>query len=514
MVSVDNNYITVTTDDNAYLTLKHLLTRSSTGRRDVFRKDKSGKTHKHTIETNCTETAFDTGDHDELLIPTGLGALIRDYISITDDTRVPTIPFITDIDDISHELSGITLREEQVIAVKKCLRLRRLIISIGTGGGKTEIACSFILALRRLSKMNSLSMIMLEPSSHLVSSTIDRFRSYGINACSWSEHRGSPLGDNEVVVTTPVSLRNDMKKNPDIRSSIKIIIADECHHASSESWYNILSDLPNLEYAIGLSATAVSDKSNYSDLSQYSIQELKIIGVLGPLKMKVTAGALINKGSLATPVLIRMSNKADESIPAAESNNWHRIVTDVLRSESRNRLVTKTGSFFAMNNRQVLILVSTIEWARDLLRCFDRFHIKGVCASYGGHVYEECTDGNIFRTDNGIEKFKNKEVSILIASSHLYEGADLPNLDAIILAFGGRKERLQLQGIGRALRKSKTGKYAYIIDFTDHCNGILNYQSRIRLDRYIKDVGITPDRLYDNVQLEDLIGIFNKMESE
>lgn len=514
MITVAHDFISITKDDNVYLPMKILLTRHHSGTRDIYKKNKKGQTYKFTVNSYNTEYAYEINqDTDEIMIPTGLGKLVAQYFSNYTDSRVMSLPIITDIRDEDIQLPGITLREEQINAVRKAIKTRRLIISMGTGGGKTEIACALITTLRKLSDPN-LSMIMLEPSEHLVKSTVNRFKSYGINAVSWSEHRGKPLESNEVVVAMPTSLRNDIRKNPEIAKSVRMVIADECHHASSASWYEVLTSFSNIEYAIGLSATAVSEKCDYSMISEYSIDELKIIGCLGPVRVKITAGDLIEKGSLATPILIRMLNYANEPIPENEYNNWHRISSDVLRSPTRNRLTAKSAMFFAKQNRQVLILVNTIQWARDLLRFLDSYKMSGVCASYGGGVYEECYNGHIQKAENGIDRFKTRDVSILIATTHLYEGADLPDLDVIILAFGGQSDRIQLQGIGRALRKSKTGKYAYIIDFTDTYNGILRHQADIRMSRYKSIVGISDDRIYDNVELKSLIGIFDKLESE
>jgi ERCC4-related helicase len=167
-----------------------------------------------------------------------------------------------------------------------------------------------------------------------------------------------------------------------------------------------------------------------------------------------------------------------------------------------------------MKNRKVLILVNTIEWSRLLLKSLFEFGISDtVRASYGGGKFEGYNEGGIFSdTSDVMKKFSDGDFNILIGTTHLYEGVDVPNLDVIILAFGGKKDRLQLQGIGRALRKTKSGKYAYIVDFTDHIDTVLRRQSNIRYGRYTNDLRIPQERMFDCVKLKDLEIIFNQLE--
>jgi superfamily II DNA or RNA helicase len=51
-------------------------------------------------------------------------------------------------------------------------------------------------------------------------------------------------------------------------------------------------------------------------------------------------------------------------------------------------------------------------------------------------------------------KLINKEVRCVIATTVWREGIDIPSLDCVINAAGGKSEIMTLQGVGRGLRKT------------------------------------------------------------
>ena len=64
------------------------------------------------------------------------------------------------------------------------------------------------------------------------------------------------------------------------------------------------------------------------------------------------------------------------------------------------------------------------------------------------------------------------------------EGIDLPRLDTVIMAAGGKSERLVIQRMGRALRPFDGKQRARIIDFLDQDGGMLERHSRQRMEVY------------------------------
>ena len=161
-----------------------------------------------------------------------------------------------------------------------------------------------------------------------------------------------------------------------------------------------------------------------------------------------------------------------------------------------------------------MILVNTVEWSRTLLKQFNDYGLSDrVCASYGSSKFEYYEHGELVSTKKDMfADFDSGKFKIMIGTTHLYEGADIKSLDVIILAFGGKTERLQVQGIGRALRKTKTGNYAYIVDFTDTEDRILSYHSKLRMNRYKEIIGISDKDTYDKISVFDINTILASRE--
>jgi superfamily II DNA or RNA helicase len=80
-----------------------------------------------------------------------------------------------------------------------------------------------------------------------------------------------------------------------------------------------------------------------------------------------------------------------------------------------------------------------------------------------------------------MEDFEQGKMKVMV-STLLNEGSDIPTLDCIILAGGGKSESAQIQKIGRALRTTDTKKHALIIDVLDQGKWLRDHaQQRIKL---------------------------------
>lgn len=523
MIHIYNDYIEVSHDDPAFFPLSTLLEKSGYTDRKVFKK-KNGKTTSRNRRFYWEECVFSRIGN-SIYVPRGLYSMLwsNGYFSksITYDKTISTINIDVDLlKDMSiyrSMLDGIELRPEQLLSIRKMIILKRCIIQMGTGAGKTEIMCGFIKLMSNLLGYVP-TTILIENNVNLVNSTINRLSKYNIECADYRSNRSISL--NTVNVCHPTSLNNDIKKGTTKLDKIKIFLADECHHLIAATNQEILKHTSVLEYSIGLSASAIDQSHVMSrDIKEFSIPELKIIGMTGSVAVNITAGSLIKQNKLAVPVLVRIDNEISHKIPDSEIQNWHRTQDDILLSKERNDLICICAKFFTDKNRKVLILVNTIKWSQLLLKMLSEYGLSNISrGSYGGGRFEKYNpDINEFEDcsqDNVLDKYSNGDIRILIGTSHIYEGFDVPNLDVIILAYGGKKDRLQIQGIGRSLRLTKTGKYAWIIDFCDSNNPVLSRQSNIRLERYKEDIGITDDRLFEDVYIQELPDIFSEFEEE
>lgn len=510
-IILSNNWITISKSDSKYFPLSSSLSRMETRR--VFNTKGSTKSEK-----KKELVKFYNEDETNIYVPRGLWKFIRDNVGKDyKDVQYKSELYdcydkINNIEDFRNILPGIELANEQLIAVRKMIAVKRCLIQMPTGSGKTEVICAFLKIFNKLYGYYPTTVI-LEPTLVLVQGTLDRLSKYGIDGESYSNTR--QIEKNKIYVTHPTSMFNDKTKNDYLLDDVSILISDECHHMASEHSRSLTFNMPKLEYSVGVSASAIDIEHIYGKtLNDFSEREILSIGATGPLVMNVTSGYYIKKKMLATPILLRMKNICTENIHTSNIVDWHKIREYRLQSDKRNRMLSCCAEFFMNHNRKVLILVSTREWTDQFLSIFDEYGLSSVTrASLGGKTFRACVDGEIQNVKEDVfGKYNSGEVKILIGTTHLYEGVDIPNLDVIILAYGGKGQRMHVQGIGRALRKTKTGKYAYIVDCTDDNDVVLSKHSSIRMNRYKEMIGITEDRIYDDVLVSDLEEIFGKLE--
>jgi superfamily II DNA or RNA helicase len=85
--------------------------------------------------------------------------------------------------------------------------------------------------------------------------------------------------------------------------------------------------------------------------------------------------------------------------------------------------------------------------------------------------------------ENTLKDFADKTLGVLIASTILDEGVDVPAIDALICA-GSRKSRIKtLQRLGRGLR----GRKLVVVEFANYTHDFLLRHSLERLEDYQKE---------------------------
>ena len=86
---------------------------------------------------------------------------------------------------------------------------------------------------------------------------------------------------------------------------------------------------------------------------------------------------------------------------------------------------------------------------------------------------------------------KDGELDCIIASTIFDEGVDIPILDTLILAGGGKSKVRAMQRIGRVIRKYPKKKKAFVIDFLDNAT-------------YLKNHSAARKRMYETERLFDV----------
>lgn len=477
------------------------------------------RVHGRWTVRNETHKLYELDKSGNLLLPRGLADLTPSEFTDIVNKEI-TVLNKTNLDDITDDListilqpeSGFNLRSDQVTAVRKAYLIKRGILQLATGAGKTEIMAALLKLLNHMYGYYPKTLI-IEPTLHLVKDTVKRLNKYQIPATAYNSHRD--INSSEIILTHPMSLNNDIAKNPSLLKDIKAIFYDEAHHLRSTTWFSLMKSLSNVEYSIALSASIVSpEKIGCTDLKEYTVGEALAIGGSGRLLLNIPPSYYIKKGILATPVVFQLHNPASE--PCEDETKWHEKVKYRLESPSRTGLAARTAGFFGQYNRKTLIFVSTKNHAKRLMEIVSNLGFSCRCSFGGGSYLKWDPVGSksikVDESEDSMESFKNGDFKILISTSHLLEGADVPNLDCIIVLDGGKKIRKMIQEVGRGIRRTKTGKYAYIIDFTDHEDSVLKRHASERLYMYRNVIQVPEHLIYTDISYSQLESSFLQLE--
>lgn len=298
------------------------------------------------------------------------------------------------------------------------------------------------------------------------------------------------------------------------------VLVSNCHHLKCETWNQLNRMLSNVEYSLGFSALSIDKSEIYSkDIRQLSYSSSLIVGCSGPVIMHMEPSYYIDKKIIALPALLRIKHNVKLPVGFDESS-WSSLMKEGVMSSDRSYKVAQISAMFSKYGRKSLILVSERSHAFLIGNFLSSLGVTKFGISFGagtGYTHDgvdenynvKYKDVNSFEV---LDMLKRGDINIVIGTQHVDEGVDISKLDSIVLAGGGKKDRRIIQRVGRVLRKSKTGKYAYIVDFTDESSRVLSRQSRERLKMYKNFVGIPEENIFDGISVENLEKKFVEME--
>lgn len=521
-----NNKIVISRDDQAFIPTRDLLTiveKELNVGKQYDRELRRYKTKYNAVDV--TKYLYEI-DSENLYVPYGLYKYIKylfknskcTYCGNKEHPIMQTVDIVDNIEKYRGILPGIELYDNQLEAVKRIFQYKRGVIQAATGFGKTEIMCAVIQIMKEMNGGHYPTILVLEPTIELLKGIEKRFKKYKIPVNNYRDTRMISTG--KVNLAHPISLVNDLGKNNKVLNKVEVQFMDEAHHSGCDTWCEPGYNMPNLMYSIGLSATFLSHYHvNGTHLDDFNFNELKRIGTLGPVIMKVDGDELIENNQLATPKLCILHNPANEEMDETKVDySWHNVRKIRMQSDYRTELIAKSAVIFAKQGYKVIILMNILDWGRKIMKSiYDLGYGDLARTCFGGSKYERCNrkTGRIEKEFNStLQLFDKDKIKIIIGSSCIQEGIDLSRVDVCILAQGGKSDRTTLQSVGRALRRSKTGNFSWIVDFDDSDDKMLNKQYRERMIKYKKVLGLhSSDEVFKKLTISELEEIFKKYEN-
>lgn len=355
---------------------------------------------------------------------------------------------------------GYELRDYQKEVVDTSLFAGRGMIKSCTGSGKSNMiaalcgeynvpAIVYVVSLDLLGQMESTITKALGVKVGVVGG--GRCEIEQITVCSvWSAAKAfdeKAKNEDDEVVEDKWSPSEQQKKDiKDMVQGAKLVILDEAQFAAAASIQTLMKYSNNAVHRFGFSGTPWRGDG----------ADILLQAAFGNNICDITASQLIERGWLVEPKI------AFKDVPYMEcKKQWGEVRAKYLvHNKARNKILIDGVSKLLELGRKPLILFRVIshgEILRDMLPPDIKFEMVTGALSIEDRdrIRQEFTDGKI---------------DLLLASSVYDQGVDLPALDALVLAGGGKSTAKALQRIGRVIRGNPGKKDALILETWDQCH--------------------------------------------
>jgi len=362
-------------------------------------------------------------------------------------------------------LVGKALRDYQQQAEAVCLQHKSGIVKMPTGSGKTLLFTSL------LGKLNGLKRIVYVRKLDLMSQTIRCLeRDLGVKvgrigggvidikelSVAMVPTVAKALGEKYIKYAGHFNDDEDEKMELSAQQKLSVkqyiedaecIIIDECHCTSCESVQMISKHSKKAYYRLGFSATPY--RTDGTDILIYA--------ATGPKIVDITASEMIKRGFLVPPRVhfYRVPRNYKKKVPT----DYQKVYTEfVVENQDRNDKIVKLTKYLAQKGERPIILVQRQQHGKlleELLlkeKLMARFIFGETRLSDRQYV---------------LEQFEAGVIDVVIGSTILQEGIDIPCITALINASAGKSASAYYQKIGRAIRPHEEKTRAIIIDFLD-----------------------------------------------
>ncbi len=285
-------------------------------------------------------------------------------------------------------------------------------------------------------------------------------------------------GDDVIIVSAAMLLRHRTKFLRLLADPRVFVILDEAHHAPAMTYRLLLKNLPAKRQLIGLTATPTRTEPTERPLLA------RLFG--GRIMYQAEADALIERGILARPILVRVNAQidVDRVIGAndiehlARAGDLSREALDrISKIEQRNQVIVDHYLASAHRYGKTLIFAGNVRHAALLA---DRLRASGVRAEYvAGRRYDKQDNRHI------LDRFRDPQgdIDVVTCVLKLSEGVDLPRTQTVILASPTASEIRMRQMIGRALRGPAVGgtTIAHLVAFLDEGKHLADWRDPFHL---------------------------------
>lgn len=244
---------------------------------------------------------------------------------------------------------------------------------------------------------------------------------------------------------------------------VEFLTLEEAHEVGSDSFFLISQACVNAHYRLALTATPFMRDDQGANM--------RLMAATGPIGIKVSEQLLIERGILAKPYFKFITCKAAAGV-ARGTRYQTAYAKSIVDNTWRNHQIVAEAETFKRHGLTTMVLVQQTKHGKNLEKMLRNVGLKAKFIS---------GESNQDKRSAALEDLGAGRLDVLIGSTILDVGVDVPSVGAVILAGAGKAEVAIRQRIGRGLRAKKSGpNVCFVIDFTDQGNNHLVKHSRER----------------------------------
>lgn len=311
--------------------------------------------------------------------------------------------------------------------------------------GKTLMAARAIDALAQ-------PTIYIAPSRAIVYQTYQTFaRIFGESLVA--RYDGGEKGDIEKAIVV-ATVQSAVKLPKEWWHRRRLLIIDEFHHAAADTYYQVNDLAEQVYYRLCYTGTHWRTGED----------ALAMEGICSRVIASISVDYLVKQRFLSEPYVYFVPFRGS-TFAAADWREAYQL--GIVEHEQRNDLIVNYAHQLADEGHQVIVLTNRRQHADDL---GDR--IQDAQVAKGG-------EGIL--TSRTVHRFARAEFPVLVGTSVLGEGVDVPNASALIYA-GGLGDSVQMmQSYFRPLTANTGKSHGRVYDFRDLHHPTLQRQAESRI---------------------------------
>lgn len=363
----------------------------------------------------------------------------------------------------------VQLRPYQGEAVRHCFQLwnnnvLNLLLIAAVGAGKTIIA-STIMKLHLAEKGKR--VLFLAHREELLEQTVEKLAMIDNQILAGIEQGRSICPRNaQVMVASIATVRNIERVSRWCPlKDISLVIIDECHHSTSATYIDVLSEIARhnpTRHLLGITATPI--RMDGENLSL----------VFDTVAYRIDMTELIDKGFLC-PIrgYTIQTNAAIENVPLTNDDDYDAdSLAAVIDTTARNQVIVQSYLRHG-EQRPAIAFVANVKHAEHLAAEFRR---KGITAqAISGKQKKE-------ERRQILKDYQDGKTRVLTNCNVLSEGYDAPHTACVIIGKPTRSPVVYPQAIGRGLRLHPSKRDCLVLDLVDiHAQNVITLPKIFRL---------------------------------